>query len=137
MAEKVGFFRRFGRGIKNFISKTNKRVRRNFKALGKLGTAICFIIAIAITFAPSIYFGIAHLIGVDPHGVWKATGWVAFIFAPAGGTGTVIFLLSLITTTSVGVWIMNKKVEDDDEEEIVKDSKETKIDVKKRNNKTV
>lgn len=137
MAEKVGFFKRIGRGIKNFIVKTNKRVKKNFKALGKLGTAICVLIAVAITLAPSIYFITVYLIKVDPHGLWKATGWVAFIFAPAGGTGTAIFLLSLITSTSVGVWMMNKKVDYDDDEEKTDEKKNHKMDRKKKSTKTV
>ncbi len=119
------FFRRVGRSVKKFINKNNKRIKRNFKALGKIGAAICFILAILITLAPSVYFVFAFFFSGDHFNLVKAGAWVTFIIAPAGGTGALLFVISLITTTSVGVFLMNKKVDavTDDEEEHINEPK--------------
>ena len=91
--------------IKAWAKRLKDKIINNFKILGKWGTALCVFLAIVLLLTPSIYFVIIYILTSNGTYLASAIAWPTFLIAPAGGTGTLLFSLCLIITTTIGIKI--------------------------------
>ncbi len=88
----------------------NKAVN-NYKILKWWRGLLVGVIALAITFAPTIYFGLAAIVQNEPNYWIQASAWATFIIAPAGGTGTLLFFGSYLGVSSIWVKLLKLREE--------------------------
>ena len=91
--------------IKELAKRLKDKVTNNLKILGKWGAILCVFSALLLLLAPSIYLIIKYLVTSNGTYLASAIAWPTFLIAPAGGTGTLLFTLCLIITTTIGIKI--------------------------------